>query len=64
MSQTEGKELPTIGVDELTGDVAQYADFFKATEQASFERRDGYFRFLFDGLPVLVGHGLLGLGVP
>ena len=35
MSQTEGKELPSIGVDELTGDVAQYADFFKATEQAS-----------------------------
>ena len=35
VSQTEGKELPSIGVDELTGDVAQYADFFKATEQAS-----------------------------
>lgn len=35
VSQTEGKELPTIGVDELTGNVEQYADFFKATEQAS-----------------------------
>ena len=35
VSQTEGKELPTIGVDELTGDVEQYADFFRATEQAS-----------------------------
>ena len=35
VSQTEGKELPTIGVDELTGDVAQYADFFKAATQAS-----------------------------
>ena len=35
VSQTEGKELPTIGVDELTGDVEQYADFFNATEQAS-----------------------------
>ena len=35
VSQTEGKELPSIGVDELTGDVEQYADFFKATEQAS-----------------------------
>ena len=35
VSQTEGKELPTIGVDELTGDMEQYADFFKATEQAS-----------------------------
>lgn len=27
VSQTEGKELPTIGVDELTGDVEQYRDF-------------------------------------
>ena len=35
VSQTEGKELPTIGVDELTGDVEQYADFFKAVTQAS-----------------------------
>ena len=35
VSQTEGKELPTIGVDELTGDVEQYADFFKAATQAS-----------------------------
>lgn len=48
VSQTEGKELPTIGVDELTGDVEQYADFFKAVEQVSpapvgFEKivRDG-----------------------
>lgn len=32
ISQTEGKELPTIGVDELTGDVEQYNDFFKAAE--------------------------------
>ena len=35
VSQTEGKELPSIGVDELTGDVEQYADFFKAVTQAS-----------------------------
>ena len=35
VSQTEGKELPSIGVDELTGDVEQYADFFKATELAA-----------------------------
>ena len=35
VSQTEGKELPSIGVYELTGDVEQYTDFFKATEQAS-----------------------------
>ena len=26
VSQTEGKELPSIGVDELTGDVEQYND--------------------------------------
>ena len=32
VSQTEGKELPSIGVDELTGDVEQYNDFFKAAE--------------------------------
>lgn len=35
VSQTEGKELPTIGVNELTGDVEQYKEFFKAVEQAS-----------------------------
>ena len=27
------------------------------------ERRDGYLRFLLDGFPVLISHGLLGLGV-
>ncbi|MEZ3491533.1 MAG: DUF4316 domain-containing protein [Lachnospiraceae bacterium] len=32
VSQTEGKELPSIGVDELTGNVEHYADFFKAAE--------------------------------
>ena len=35
VSQTEGKELPNIGVDELTGDVAQYKDFFAALERTS-----------------------------
>lgn len=35
VSQTEGKELPSIGVDELTGDVEQYEDFFKAAELAA-----------------------------
>ena len=35
VSQTEGKELPSIGVDELTGDVEQYNDFFKAAELAA-----------------------------
>ena len=35
VSQTEGKELPSIGVDELTGDVSQYEDFFTALKKAS-----------------------------
>jgi len=35
VSQTEGKELPTIGVDELTGSVGQYKDFFAALEKVS-----------------------------
>ena len=30
VSQTDGKPLPTIGVNELTGDVAQYDLFFDA----------------------------------
>ena len=34
VSQTDGKELPTIGVDELTGDVAQYENFFEALKHA------------------------------
>lgn len=46
ISQTEGRELPTIGVDELTGDVEKYPQFFKAVEQASpvpvgFEKIEG-----------------------
>ena len=34
VSQTEGKPLPTIGVDELTGDVKQYEMFFEALKKA------------------------------
>jgi antirestriction protein ArdC len=34
VSQTEGRELPSIGVNELTGDVSQYKDFYKALEQS------------------------------
>lgn len=30
VSQTEGKELPSIGVDELTGDVREYRSMYKA----------------------------------
>ena len=35
VSQTEGKELPDIAVDELTGDVDRYKDFFIALEKTS-----------------------------
>ena len=35
VSQTEGKELPDIAVDTLTGDVEQYKDFFAALEKTS-----------------------------
>ena len=35
VSQTEGEPLPSIGVDELAGNVEQYEDFFKALEQTS-----------------------------
>ena len=46
VSQTEGKELPDIAVDALTGDVEQYSDFFAALEKTSpvpigFERIEG-----------------------
>ena len=46
MSQTEGRELPDIAVDELTGDVDRFKDFFSALEQASpvpigFEKIEG-----------------------
>ena len=35
VSQTEGEPLPSIGVDELAGNVEQYEDFFKALERTS-----------------------------
>ena len=35
VSQTEGKELPSIGVNKLTGNVSQYEDFFTALKKAS-----------------------------
>lgn len=34
VSQTDGKPLPTIGVNELTGDVAQYDLFLEALKQS------------------------------
>lgn len=46
VSQTEGKELPTLGVDELLGSVENYKDFFAALEETSpvpiaFEQIEG-----------------------
>ena len=35
VSQTEGKELPDIAVDKLTGEVERYRDFFAALEKTS-----------------------------
>ena len=35
VSQTEGRELPDIAVDELAGDVDRYKDFFAALEKTS-----------------------------
>ncbi len=34
VSQTEGRELPTLGVNELTGDVAQYENFLEALKMS------------------------------
>ena len=34
VSQTEGKELPTLGIDELTGSVQGYADFMEALKRS------------------------------
>ena len=46
VSQTEGRELPDIAVNELTGDVDRFKDFFAALEQVSpvpvgFEKIEG-----------------------
>ena len=46
VSQTEGRELPDIAVNELTGDVDRFKDFYSALEQASpvpvgFEKIEG-----------------------
>lgn len=35
VSQTEGKELPSLAVDTLSANVAHYEDFFKAVEKSS-----------------------------
>ena len=35
MSQTEGEPLPSLGVDELTGNVADFKKFYAALEKIS-----------------------------
>lgn len=35
VSQTEGEPLPTLGMNELTGDVEHYPDFFEALKQVA-----------------------------
>ena len=35
VSQTEGRELPSYGVDKLTGDVQHYDEFYKAIESVA-----------------------------
>ena len=46
VSQTEGRELPSLSANELTGDVEKYGDFFTALEKTSpvpinFEKIEG-----------------------
>ncbi len=46
VSQTEGRELPSVGVNELIADVEQYEDFYAALEKSSpvpmrFEKIEG-----------------------
>ena len=46
VSQTEGRELPSLSANELTGDVEKYEDFFAALEKTSpvpmgFEKIEG-----------------------
>ena len=64
VSQTEGKPLPSIGVDELTGDVAQYEQFFEALKRScpvsiGFEEIEGgakgYYHLLEDRIALQKG---------
>ena len=64
VSQTEGEPLPSIAVNELSGSVQDYQDFFKALEQASpvpigFEdiegEAHGYFHLLDDRIAIQEG---------
>ena len=46
VSQTEGEPLPSLGVEELTGGVEQYQDFFKANLHKDSEEIIDTFRVL------------------
>ena len=65
VSQTDGKELPALGVDELKGDVDGYAAFFHALEQVSpvpvsFEKVNGSAKGYFSPKEqrIVVGEGM------
>ena len=67
VSQTEGAPLPSIAVNELSGSVQDYQDFFKALEQASpvpigFEDIEGgahgYFHLLDNRIAIQEGIAL------
>lgn len=64
VSQTEGKELPTLGVDELTGEVEKYETFFEALNRScpvpiNFEAIDtgakGYFSHQNNAIAINLG---------
>ena len=68
VSQTDGKELPDISVDNLVANVEQYEDFFKALEKASpvpigFEKIDsganGYFSLVDKRIAIQEGESQL-----
>lgn len=65
VSQTEGREIPTIGTNELTGDVEQYLEFFAALERTSpfaigFEALEGTVkgRCFFDERRIAINEGM------
>ncbi|MDE6388323.1 MAG: ssDNA-binding domain-containing protein [Lachnospiraceae bacterium] len=64
VSQTEGRELPSLGVNELTGEVDGYKDFFEALNKSCpvpirFEdipnNAKGYFSHAFDYIAIKNG---------
>ena len=73
ISSTEGKELPTLGVDELTGAVEQYPAFMEALKKIcpvpiTFEDIEsgakGYYHQLEQRIAIKSGMLLVGLAEP